>query len=1815
MYARIGKNKIKMGLVFLLALIFMSGVFLQFNIKVKAQEPINKGVSAIENLTLQSLEDYDYKDWKQTTIDYLNYVFDESNVYTGSNGDTGNSAVSESMTKKIARFTTSANIDAYFEESGQFKAWSIPSYIGYKQNDSDLGEGIAVLSAILSGCAVGLDMHDYTLASGEKYNFIKSSVAYYQVVTGQKFISNGANDSMGSSFWYELLPNVLFAGIASYYSDTETYTGDILTQSAKTWYNVVKGLGGASADFYYTSYKLDQDKPYFNGSHYEPDSAAGMAYILYSAYNLNMNLKKSGQTPFATDAEMEDFLQGAIWCMDYLERIDFSPYYEVLTVLAPYIGARLNFEHGKNYNVSKMIDWTLNNTSRVRDGWAMINENWGGVFTSGIMGSVTDGGGYAFLMNTFDAMLGFSPMLKYDTRYAQSMGKWILAVSQSAKAFYPEMYSNDGQVVNFNGKQVWQGKNQSGKWISQSDSKASFIGYEGLRKTQKSVYYNEKGERNSKNTNLNSPYASGDAFTYNWGGHTDYGLYGSSHVGLFGGSIFKTNVDMILRTDLNTLDMFATNDLQYNLYYNPYDDDKQINVTLKHSTNALYNTITKEYMSISGGTITIPANSSVITVELGSSIVVKDGSNYKYGDIIIAQDRSIVDYNLYSQSESGQLGSKIEEYSEIQDTVIIKTNNNIASGVNVNKFTVLWGNKVLYTSSQLENTIEINTKDIKNGSYELKVVVEFDNAQIETVVHKFIAMNIVKENVLTYVDSNDMTLKWQEATNEWNSLYPTYDHKAKLDDSGEGVKVSVPAGYSFSFATSELFYLDFTRNPIIEFESKNLTGETAIKIYVEGMDNKTGEYIIKDTTVLAQNQVIDVYNKLKEADPTFTADGVRKVSFKVCVRGAVGDSIVITSLSAYHLYAMPDVTEPDAYSWGHYFPSSWLSLWNEDSNFNPKSFEYLNSGEVKIIANETKGAIVSSYIAADMTQNPVVEISLVDLIGTYFVGIKIQGINKVYMIAEDVASSEMESYEIPLILKQNYPDETFASNVSIQIIIGAEKDSTVSFNYVSTYYKLPSWGDTIKNDAWLDYGRVQATEALQADTVLDAQSGLFSITNKSSGVTTYAGVSYKLTTNIDKNPWLDIVVQSLSQNSSHRWRITINETGSSKYYDLTTWTTKVSRYAQSFDVRSMFNGALRGFITLDINIEVYGANSSVVLSKVDTYYKKISPEFGVIYKDTVASWVSEINSAYVSVQDDNKVRVLQKSSRDIVGIVTPKFSTLLKAYPVIAIKLDKVGEDTNVYFDIKVNGIEYRLNSKAVTKAGTYSYDVYTLIQDYSLDNLLTNAELEISADCETKLFEYVIESIEFTYRLDTVKKVEFNKESNYISFYGVDGGIQYEYIIKNVSDEQVGNGVIFESDSNIKNEIDLSLLGLAEGIYNIYITSVNASLNKSNVLRIAFMQGDVSSINLDQIINYKQDGLKISWQAVDYVTEYEYILTDSDSGKTITSGKTTKTNIDLNDFGGLLAFNHNLQVKAVGDGIVYISSNFTEYNFYPKDIQRNAPKYFTTMNSVNNGAYAEYDESNDLAVIKISNSGNWGNIAANEIQLNFDNSPVLYIDFDSSSVGGYYVQIEINGQVYYLTNDTFNFKTVYLDINQCLLDIATNKLTENITGVKFVKILYGATAGTVASTPLVKIKESYVYEMTKGKGNKNLGELSQPILTLENKVVKWDNVENATEYIVTVKNFVGALPSVTITQNYYDLSYLTAEDDYTIEVVARAEKYYDSLAGSIIYKYNGANESNNKTNNRLGLILGLTIPLGVLLMGGAVVAIVILNKRKNKGQ
>jgi hypothetical protein len=512
------------------------------------------------------------------------------------------------------RDTTRLNaaVDAFF----------VPSYVGDNRQTPGAQEAITTMGALLGASLVGIDH------TADGADWVLGQLSYYNTVAGLLLNNVGRGPYPGYTFWYELFPAMLFTGLVWKHPRTAvvpvaltgggtTTMREAMLAVARRWRDAAERLGGADGPgFDVTSFNFSTMQPVRNGTWTEPDGAAGIAWLQYMAW---------------VETGDRRFLQAADTCLRWLERFDRNPFYETLLPFGAYLAARMNAEQGRDYDVARLLDWCFG-PSDARPGWGVVTDRWGGYDVHGLMGSLTDGGGYAFAMNTFDAAAALVPLVRYDARFARDVGKWMLNLASAARLFYGTFHPADRQSSSF-----WKGDPQG------------VVAYEGLR----------------KDWDGKSPYATGDPIRSGWG-KTDLGLYGSSHVGFLGAIVSATGDPAILQLDLLATDFFHGPSYPTFLYWNPYPDRRTVALDVGTGARDLYSATVKRFVVL-GATgrceLTLEPRSAlvIVIVPAGAARALEDGRLLADGVVIDYQAAAVtVAVGTPSGAEGGALPVSLE---------------------------------------------------------------------------------------------------------------------------------------------------------------------------------------------------------------------------------------------------------------------------------------------------------------------------------------------------------------------------------------------------------------------------------------------------------------------------------------------------------------------------------------------------------------------------------------------------------------------------------------------------------------------------------------------------------------------------------------------------------------------------------------------------------------------------------------------------------------------------------------------------------------------------------------------------------------------------------------------------------------------------------------------------------------------------------------------------------------------------------------------------------------------------------------------------
>lgn len=419
-------------------------------------------------------------------------------------------------------------------------------------------ESLASIGSVLGSSLLGIDK---SKQNGE--NYVGMLKNYFNSETEWNIVMNNTCPEVAQlgggyarDWWYDVYPNLLFYAVADFYPNEKGYD-PILRSVADKFYEADAVLNG---DYGYSFFNYATMEPKKSWICTQEDVAAGHAYVLYSAYQ-----------------KFEDpkYLEGAKSSLEALLNQKGNSFYEILMPFGAYVAARLNAEEGMNYDYSKILDWTFNADPLCREGWGVLVDEWNGYDVSGLVGSTTHNGGFAFLMNTYDTMWPLVPMVRYDQRYANAIGKWMLNAANASRLFYPYEVPDEHQTI-----------------PEEKEHTKGVLAYEGLIK---SSHYEKEGLY----LDLKAPVAIGDGMKWNKDNPkvSQFSVYGSGHVGIAGSIISKTNIENILQLDLLATDFYASKAFPSYLYYNPNSETREVTISVGPKEVKIYDAIGRAFIA------------------------------------------------------------------------------------------------------------------------------------------------------------------------------------------------------------------------------------------------------------------------------------------------------------------------------------------------------------------------------------------------------------------------------------------------------------------------------------------------------------------------------------------------------------------------------------------------------------------------------------------------------------------------------------------------------------------------------------------------------------------------------------------------------------------------------------------------------------------------------------------------------------------------------------------------------------------------------------------------------------------------------------------------------------------------------------------------------------------------------------------------------------------------------------------------------------------------------------------------------------------
>lgn len=462
-----------------------------------------------------------------------------------------------------------------------------------EKRGKEFHEALNTMGALIGAGLVGID-------KTKEVNYVRMIQNYFNKDNGWGIMMNNTNPQVaslgggyGRDWWYDVIPNVLYYAVCELFPNVNR--ADSLQRCIADKFYMADSVLNGNYDFSYFNYK--EMKGMSNQIPHQQDAAAGHAYVLLCAS------KKFDSR----------YLKRARTSIEALLSQKENRFYEILMPFGAYVAARINAEQGTTYDVKKLIDWTFNpvTSSTARTGWGVVSERWGDYDVHGLQGNAIDGGGYAFLMNSFNMAWPLVPMVKYDVRFAAAIGKWMLNVANAARFCYPYEMDDIHQ------------------WLPEKKTITNrVIAYEGIRKTD------DYGKTSLKGV---SPVALGDGPKWCKGQPEEsmLSLYSSSQVGIFGALIRPTNVEQILQLNCNATDFYQEKNFPVFLYYNPHNEAKKIEYT--SGEGMLFDAVSQKEIKKEGSSFEILPKQAMLIVELPvGSKVERTGNTWQVNGKIVS---------------------------------------------------------------------------------------------------------------------------------------------------------------------------------------------------------------------------------------------------------------------------------------------------------------------------------------------------------------------------------------------------------------------------------------------------------------------------------------------------------------------------------------------------------------------------------------------------------------------------------------------------------------------------------------------------------------------------------------------------------------------------------------------------------------------------------------------------------------------------------------------------------------------------------------------------------------------------------------------------------------------------------------------------------------------------------------------------------------------------------------------------------------------------------------------------------------------------
>jgi len=537
------------------------------------------------------------RDWRQTALDLDAYVFDLN--------ATGPHMPLVWIDKTRVNFPE--------DTFGLYTTIDDPR-AGPVENKGQYHDALCDMPAVIGATLVGIDKRNQ-----HGRNWVAMSKAYFGKASGQNVFQTFERDfsykvgnALGIDFWVDTLPSMFFAQLVDQYPHEPQFE-ELMRISADQFSKAVSVLKNDPKGFAHQSFNFATMQPYDGTGDMrwlEPESSAAFAWLTYMAH------AKFG------DAK---YLHAATSAMDALNANTGNPHYACILPFGAYIAARMNAEQGTSYDTTRILNWCFEGGHICIGGVSAAR--WGDYDVTGLVQMYDD---RPYLFETFQLASALVPMVRYNPSLARAVGKWMLNAASSARLFYPGELPADHQVAadlksfskNLISYEVLLGR--GAKHLTPAEAK--------LFESRKGVPF--IAARDAWDT-----FSPVTGQRYVFPPVSNFSVYSSTSVGIFGAIISRTSDEKILALDCLKTDFFHAPAYPTHLYFNPYHEDKQIEIALSSKPVDLYDAVSKRWLkkAVSGKTtILLPQDAAALIVQVpAGAVTAHKASRLLAGSVVI----------------------------------------------------------------------------------------------------------------------------------------------------------------------------------------------------------------------------------------------------------------------------------------------------------------------------------------------------------------------------------------------------------------------------------------------------------------------------------------------------------------------------------------------------------------------------------------------------------------------------------------------------------------------------------------------------------------------------------------------------------------------------------------------------------------------------------------------------------------------------------------------------------------------------------------------------------------------------------------------------------------------------------------------------------------------------------------------------------------------------------------------------------------------------------------------------------------------------